>query len=117
MKSKNALLSMIFGLAIVLAIALQSVHSYDHISRAFSDKQCHHKYAANKTELGHCHLDSDHCFACEFTFSNSIKSDIFSIDCSKSTILKKYTLFYSKEIAQSFRGSLFALRAPPRFIV
>jgi hypothetical protein len=117
MKSKYALISMFFGLAIVLAITLQSVHSYDHITRAFSEKQCHHKYAANKTEIGHSHHDSDHCFACEFTFSNSIKSDAFSFNCTKITIFKKYTFFYSKEITQSFRGSLFALRAPPSFIV
>jgi len=117
MKSKYALISMVFGLAIVLAITLQSVHSYDHITRAFSEKQCHHKYAANKTEIGHSHHDSDHCFACEFTFSTAVKSDTFSHNCAKSTIFKKYTFIYSKEITQSFRGSLFALRAPPSFIV
>ena len=100
---------MVFGFAIVLAITLQSVHTYDHITRVFSEKQCHHKYAANKTEIGHSHHDSDHCFACEFTFSTAVKSDTFSHNCTKSTIFK--------EISQSFRGSLFALRAPPSFIV
>ena len=117
MKRKGSILSMFFGLAILFAITLQSVHSCDHIQKAFSEKQCHHKYAANKTEIGHSHHDSDHCFACEFTFSTSIKSDIFSFSFKKELIPVSYSYFYSKEITQSFRGSLFALRAPPSFIV
>jgi hypothetical protein len=117
MKRKYSILSMLFGLAILFAITLQSMHSYEHIQKALSEKQCHHKYAKNKTEIGHSHHDSDHCFVCEFTFSTSIKSDFYNFNFKKVEVSVLYSFFYSKEITQSFRGSLFALRAPPIFIV
>ncbi len=117
MKRKYSFVSLLFGLAILFAITLQSVHSYHHIAKALSEKQCHHKYTENKTEISHSHHDSDHCFVCEFTFNTSIKSDFYTFNFKKVEISVSYSYFYSKEITQSFRGSLFALRAPPSFIV
>jgi len=116
MKRKFAFISMVFGLAILFAILLQSVHSYHHIEVALSEKHCKHKYAVNKTEISHGHHESDHCFVCEFTFGSSIKSDFYTFSFKKVKIPVSYSYFYSKEITQSFRGSLFALRAPPIFI-
>ncbi|GAA4057238.1 hypothetical protein [Flavobacterium chungnamense] len=117
MKGKYSVVSLFFGLAILLAILLQSLHSYHHIEVALSEKHCNHKYAVNKTEISHSHHDSDHCFVCEFTFSTSIKSDFYTFNFKKVEIPVYYSYFYSREITQSFRGSLFALRAPPSFIV
>jgi len=104
-------------LTVLLAIVLQSAHSFNHLEKELSAKECHHKYAKNKIEFTHSHHNNDHCFVCEFTFSSSIKSDFFTFTFKKIEIPVSYSYFYSKEITQSFRGSLFALRAPPSFIV
>jgi hypothetical protein len=110
-------ISLFFGLAVLFAIVLQSAHSFSHLEKEFTTKECHHKYAKNKTELTHAHHNFDHCFVCEFTFSTSIRSDFPAFNFKKAQIPVSYSFFYSKEITQSFRGSLFALRAPPSFIV
>lgn len=117
MKKIYSIISFLFGLTVLFAIVLQSVHSFSHLEKSLSEKVCHHKYAKNKTEIGHAHHNLDHCFVCEFTFSTSVKSDFFTFTFKKVEIPVSYSYFYSKEITQSFRGSLFALRAPPSFIV
>ena len=114
---KNYIISLFFGLAVLLAIVLQSMHAFNHIEQELSAKECHHKYAKNKTEFTHAHHNNEHCFVCEFAFSSSLKSDFFAFYFKKIRIPVSYSFFYSKEITQSFRGSLFALRAPPSFIV
>jgi hypothetical protein len=117
MNKKRVLISLFFGLAVLIAIVLQSVHTFNHLEQELTTKECHHKYAKNKTEFTHAHHNLDHCFVCEFTFSTSIKSDFYTFTFKKVEIPVSYSYFYSKEITQSFRGSLFALRAPPSFIV
>jgi hypothetical protein len=117
MKKKYAFLSLFFAWAVLLAIVLQSAHTFNHLEKELSAKECHHKYAKNKTEFTHAHHNNDHCFVCEFAFSSSLKSDFTAFHFKKIEIPVSYSFFYSKEITQSFRGSLFALRAPPSFIV
>jgi hypothetical protein len=117
MKKKNSCISLFFGLAVLCAIVLQSTHAFNHLEKELSTKECHHKYAKNKTEFTHAHHNNDHCFVCEFAFSSSIKSDFSAFHFKKIEIPVTYSFFFSKEITQSFRGSLFALRAPPSFIV
>lgn len=102
---------------VLAAVLLQSIHAIHHIDESFKEKKCHHIYAKNKTEITHSHNNFEHCFVCEFTFSNSVTSDFFTFQYKKSTFLTSYSCFHSKEITQFFKGSLFALRAPPSFIV
>jgi hypothetical protein len=117
MKKKSVLISLVFGLAILFAIVLQFAHTFNHLEKELTTKECHHKYTKNQTEFTHAHHNLDHCFVCEFTFSTCIKSDFFTFTFKKVEIPVSYSYFYSREITQSFRGSLFALRAPPSFIV
>lgn len=117
MNKKNSIASLIFGVIVLFAILLQSFHTASHLANLLAEKECHHKYAENKTEIGHAHHNFDHCFICEFTFSTSLKSEFFSCNFKNIKFPVSYSFFYSKEIIQSFRGSLFALRAPPSFIV
>ena len=117
MKKKNSFISLFFGWAVLFAIVLQSAHTFNHLENELSTKECHHKYAKNKTEFTHAHHNNDHCFVCEFAFSSSLKSDFTAFHFKKIEIPVSYSFSYSKEITQSFRGSLFALRAPPSFIV
>jgi len=117
MKNKNSILSFVFGLLVFCAIVLQSIHSFNHLEKELTTKHCHHKYAKNKTEFTHDHHNLGHCFICEFTFSTSIKSEFFISYFKKVEIPVRYSYFYFKEITRLFLGSLFALRAPPSFIV
>jgi len=116
MKRKNSIGSFLFGLTIFLALLIQSIHSFHHIEEAFSKQHCHHDYSESKQQITHSH-EFDNCFTCEFAFSTSIKSEVFSFDFKKIQVSETYTFFHSREITQFFCGSLFALRAPPTFIV
>ncbi|MGL2965596.1 hypothetical protein [Flavobacterium sp. XGLA_31] len=116
MKRKYSILSLLFTFMVLGAILLQSFHSFHHLEKFISEKHCHHKYALNKTEINHSHHDFDHCFVCEFALSNYTPTHFFSFEFKKETPHSIYTFCYSKQITQSFRGSLFALRAPPSII-
>lgn len=116
MKKNNSIGSFVFGLMVFLAILIQSAHSFHHLEEAFTREHCHHDYSKNHSQITHNH-SFDHCFTCEFTFSNSLKSEISSFNFKKSHFHTVYNFFQSREITQFFCGSLFALRAPPIFIV
>ena len=117
MKNKVTIVSLSFSIMVMAAILLQSLHSFHHLEKFISEKHCHHKYGSHKTEIGHSHNDFDHCFVCEFALSNYTNNSFFSFEFKKLDVHTSYTDFYSKEITQYFKGSLFALRAPPCFIV
>ena len=98
---------------VISAILLQSFHSFHHLEQFVTEKHCHHKYALNKTEIGHAHEGFDHCFICEFTFSSSV-------DVTSVVMPKEYNLFYNKlsflltsENISFYSGSSFSLRGPP----
>ena len=116
MKKKLVIINYFLMLTVLFAMLFQSVHSYEHLAKQLSKKECSHKYNSNQ-EITHQHHDFDNCFGCNFTLSNFISEDISHFDFKKITIPSGYSLFNSKEIIQFFKGSLFALRAPPSFIV
>lgn len=99
---------------VLFSMLLQSVHSYEHLAKLFSEKECHHHYS-QKTEINHQHHPFDHCFVCEFTFGSYLETTLFSIK-NRITIavFQQYSFLY-KSTSQFFKGSLFALRAPPEF--
>lgn len=117
MKRKFVIINALMGLVVLLAILFQSVHSFEHLAKQFSEKSCHHKSVNHKYELNHGHHNWEKCFACEFTFSSYFSSENQIFAFYKTTISTRYSISYSKEITQFFKGSLFALRAPPSFIV
>lgn len=97
----------------MIALVLQSFHSFHHLEQLLTEKHCQHDYKINKTEINHQHHDLDHCFVCEFAFSNLFLSNKLTFTSQKVQVVTKYSSSYSKEITQFFKGSLFALRAPP----
>lgn len=114
---KNYLLrSFSLGLIVLVAMLIQSAHSFHHLIEDFSKEKCHHHYAENQTQITHSH-ELEHCFVCEFTFGNFDATPTFHFDYQKNETTYSYSFFYSKQITQFFKGSLFALRAPPNFIV
>ncbi|NNT71256.1 hypothetical protein HKT18_03405 [Flavobacterium sp. IMCC34852] len=117
MKRKLLFTNALMGLMILFAIFFQSIHSFEHLVKQFSEKECHHVYHEHKTEVTHGHDGLEKCFVCEFAFSNYTSTPVKPFDFRNKEVPTLYTFFYSKEITQKFRGSLFALRAPPFFIV
>jgi hypothetical protein len=102
--------------AVLFSILFQYIHSYEHFEIQISEKKCHHKYFSND-EITHQHHKYDLCFICDFKISNFIHSDVTTFDLKKPTLFSRLLVFKSREITQFFKGSLFALRAPPSFIV
>ncbi len=107
----------LMGLMILFAIFFQSIHSFEHLTKQFSEKKCHHTHHSHKTEVGHGHDGLEKCFVCEFAFSSYTPTPFKSFEFRQKEVPTAYTFFYSKEITQKFRGSLFLLRGPPNFIV
>src|SRR6187402_2580062 len=116
MKKKFVILNSFLALAVLFVMLFQSVHSFEHLAKQLSEKKCHHKYTSSE-EITHQHHNFDHCFVCDFTISNFVASDIHHFEFKKFTVPTGYSFFKSREITQFFKGSLFALRAPPSFIV
>jgi hypothetical protein len=116
MKKKFVLLNSFLMLAVLFSMLFQYVHSYEHLAKQLSEKECAHKYNSSQ-EITHQHHNFDNCFVCSFTLSTFISSDISHFEFKKIIIPSGYSLFNSREITQFFKGSLFALRAPPSFIV
>lgn len=116
MKKKFVLQNYFLMVAVLFAMLFQSVHSYEHLAKQLLEKKCTHKYVSSK-EITHQHLDFEHCFVCHFSVSSFMVLGISHFEFLKTTFPLGYSFFRSKEITQFFKGSLFALRAPPIFIV
>lgn len=115
MKKKFVIVNFLLALAVLFAMLFQSVHSFEHLSQQFSEKECHHNYTS-KQEITHQHHNFDHCFVCDFKMSHFTYSGFSNFEFNNTIISSGYTFFESKEITEFFKGSLFALRAPPVFI-
>jgi hypothetical protein len=101
---------------ILFAILFQSVHSYEHLTKELTEKKCIHKHNSNK-EITHEHKSFEHCFVCDFSFSNFISSNSFYYNYQKIVFISESSFTDSKQITYYFKGRLFSLRAPPNFIV
>ena len=99
---------------VLFSMLLQSLHSYEHLIKLFSEKECHHHYS-QKTEINHQHHPFDHCFVCEFTFGSYVSTALFSLKERITVTISQHYSFLYKLTSQFFKGSLFALRAPPEF--
>lgn len=115
MKKRFVIINALMSVVILFAILFQSVHSYDHLVKELTEKKCLHKHFSS-TEITHSHK-FEKCFICDFGFSNFINIDVLSFKHYIINGLFGYSFNYSKQITNYFKGSLFALRAPPYFIV
>jgi hypothetical protein len=116
MKKKFVLVNSILAVAVLFSILFQFVHSYEHLAKQLSHKECHHKYTSSQ-EITHQHHNFEHCFVCHFSVSSFVASDTHHFEFQKYSFPNRHSFFKSIEIAQFFKGSLFAFRAPPIFIV
>jgi hypothetical protein len=111
MKKNKLILSLSLAVAVLISIVFQSFHTYEHLEKQLSEKQCHHKYNS-KSEITHQHHNLDHCYVCEFTFGTYISPNNFSSQLNAS--YKKTPCFLiATEVVISFSGSLYSHRGPP----
>jgi hypothetical protein len=116
MKKRFGILNLFLMLAVLSSMLLQSVHSYEHILRQATEKKCHH-LSNSTSQITHQHHNLEHCFVCDFAFSSFIPSGNTNFQAPKIIIASGTPFSDAFVIAQFFKGSLFTLRAPPRFFV
>lgn len=116
MKKKIAIHNLVLTFAVLFSMLFQTVHNYEHFAKQLSEKKCYHKSNSSQ-EITHKHHNYDTCFVCNFTVGSFISSDISHFEFKNTSYFSGYSFFKSREITSYFKGSLFALRAPPRFIV
>ena len=100
-------------MVVLFSMLFQSLHSYEHVLEQLSHEICHHEPSNNKAEVTHKHHVGNHCFVCEFTLGTFLTSENPVFIIPKPSINFENRFLYSKSIPQYFKGSLFALRAPP----
>ena len=116
MKKKIIFINFSVSLMVLFAMLFQTVHSYEHIYRQITEKHCDHSNSLNKYQITHSHSVDANCSICHFTFSTFIPTDFYPYSFTKvihATILE---FIYSKINSTFFKGSLFALRAPPSLV-
>ena len=116
MKKKIVVVNLLISFAVLFAMLFQTVHSYEHILRQASEKHCEHKTIAGQKQITHSHSVDANCHICQFAFSTFIPNSFQTLSFHKITAETSYKFFYSKVYTAFFKGSLFALRAPPAFI-
>ncbi|NHM05965.1 hypothetical protein G4D82_01915 [Flavobacterium sp. CYK-4] len=115
MKKKYVIVNLALMVAVLFTMLVQSLHSFEHLRQLLQEKECHHKYTG-KTEISHQHHPFDHCFVCEFTFGSYLSSGFLGYKTIEKQTPNLYSSFFPQAIVLSFKGSLFALRAPPAVV-
>lgn len=101
--------------ALLSSIALQSIHSCEHISKVLSESHCHHDHKSAQ-EITHQHHGYDHCSTCDFALSSFLPPTLFAPSFFQAQPSILY-LFASDSTLLSFFQNSPPLRGPPVFIV
>ena len=115
MKKKFVIVNSLLAVVVLFCMLFQYVHTYEHLAKQLSEKECTHKHKSNH-EITHQHHNVEHCLVCHFSTSSFVASNIDHFEFQKITFSTEYSFFKSKDITQFFKGSLFALRAPPMIL-
>ena len=113
MKNKGNRYHFLFSGLVLFSILFQSLHSYEHLYEQMSKKICVHERKANQFDLTHTHHSNENCFICHFSISPFQLSDTVFLSVSKSEFFSTYNCTPTQPIFLFYKGSLFALRAPP----
>lgn len=115
MKKRLVFLNVFFALSMLAAIVSQSLHEMAHYTEFKKERHCHHEQQSRE-DVSHEHVNLDHCHLCDFVFANFTTPEIFSFQIQKAVLTADKPFAHNREITQFFRGSLFALRAPPTLV-
>ena len=113
MKKKQLTISLSLAVTVLFSILLQSIHTYGHFVKQFSQTECHHKYNLTGAEISHSHHHSfDDCKVCHFTFGSYISPVEFAYKLNENFAKPLYFL-ETRDSIISFSGSLYSHRGPP----
>ncbi|WP_264205999.1 hypothetical protein [Flavobacterium shii] len=114
MKKKFKIINLLMPLIVAFAILFPVIHSYEHIqNHNATHKSTLHYNDTGKSELITHNHPSDECAICHFKFTPFSTFSFAHFDFYKSQSITRYVYFYFKTYSSFFKGSLFALRAPP----
>ncbi|PXY42113.1 hypothetical protein DMB65_02430 [Flavobacterium cheongpyeongense] len=112
MKKKWILISIILSMAVLFSILFQSIHSYEHHSLQIQKKE-HHHLSNEKALIIDDHSAFEKCFTCDFSFSLFTVLTVYLLPFYKNSSKNYSPFYYFQQHSLFFKGSLFALRAPP----
>ncbi|WP_243416230.1 hypothetical protein [Flavobacterium sp. HTF] len=113
MKKRILLINLLMSFTVLFAMLFQTVDSYGHIYKQITEKHCDHKYDANQKQITHSHNAENNCHVCHFAFSTFIPLNFKPLFFHEISTETSFVFFYTKTDSTFFKGSLFALRAPP----
>jgi hypothetical protein len=113
MKKKFILINVLLSVAVLFSILFQSVHSYEHHSEQLEIKKCNHQHLKNKTQINHSHQSIDNCFTCGFSLGFFTTTVPAVFEFHQNASVANVVISYFQSHFSFFKGSLFALRAPP----
>ncbi|MCV9927557.1 hypothetical protein OIU83_07840 [Flavobacterium sp. LS1R49] len=116
MKKKIVLLNFFMSLTVLFAMLFHTIHSYEHLYNQLSQKHCDHRSVDSQKQITHSHSVDTNCHVCHFAFSTFIPNTFQTLSFHKVSTATSYTFFYTKVAYPFFKGSLFALRAPPTLV-
>lgn len=116
MKKKQLIISLSMALTVLFSILFQSIHSYEHIIKQLSEKQCHHDYNDPSGEITHQHHNYDLCYVCNFAFGAYTIPEHFSFEFHNFNREIPYFFTVSENISL-FSESAYLLRGPPTAVV
>ncbi|MDP5201749.1 hypothetical protein [Flavobacterium sp. DG2-3] len=113
MKKRIIAVNFLMSLIVLASMLFQTVHSYEHVIKQFSEKPCEHHTSENQKEITHSHATDTQCHICHFAFSTYIPNAFQTVVFQKIEITIKPIYVFTQSVSTFFKGSLFALRAPP----
>ncbi|WP_281234096.1 hypothetical protein [Flavobacterium gelatinilyticum] len=113
MKRKIVVVNLLVSFAVLFAMLFQTVHSYEHLFKQLAHKHCEHNYTPGQKEITHAHSAENNCPVCHFAFSSFIPNSFQTFSFTEISTETLCLFLYTKVSTSFFKGSLFALRAPP----
>lgn len=113
MKKKIVFINLFASLTVLFAMLFQMAHSYEHAYKQITEKHCSHESSDGRHQLTHVHSVEHNCHICHFEFSSFIPNAFETLNFTKINSESPCLFSYSKQVSNFFKGSLFALRAPP----
>ena len=116
MKKKIVIINLFASLTVLFAVLFQTVHSYEHAYKQLTEKHCVHLSPGGQKQITHAHDTDNNCHVCHFAFSTFIPDTFPTFSFGKVNFETCFLFFDNKQISSFFKGSLFALRAPPALV-
>ncbi|MEO6177565.1 MAG: hypothetical protein ABIP27_20595 [Flavobacterium circumlabens] len=116
MKKKVVLINLLMSFTVLFAMLFQTLHSYEHIYKQLTEKHCDHHYAAHQKQITHSHTVENNCSVCHFAFSTFIPNHFQPLSFHTIIVENPIAFTFTKAASTFFKGSLFALRAPPSLV-